>query len=295
MGNSGVGRFPGGIEIPRRPGGIGGTPSAGVPRTPGSQGRPGDLPGLGGLGSLTKSPGTRASSPTYTVDRQQLANQAAQVRNNIGNSNYFSRSDSLNSNRGSRESGNWRAERWAWGALGYATLADYYRHAAYSGYSGTPYYYDYGSNAAYSGDSAYVNGENAGTQEQYAKQAQSIADTGRQAQTSAEEDWLPLGVYAMVQGDQVNSNDIFQLGINKSGVIRGNYYNALTDTTQTVYGSVDEKSQRAAWTVGDKKEPVFEAGIANLTKSETTMLVHFDKDRTQQWSLVRINQSAYRK
>jgi hypothetical protein len=49
---------------------------------------------------------------------------------------------------------------------------------------------------------------------------------------------------------------------------------------QEVYGSVDKKTQRAAWTVGDRKEPVFEAGMANLTKSETTVLVHLGKDRT---------------
>jgi len=27
---------------------------------------------------------------------------------------------------------------------------------------------------------------------------------------------------------------------------------------------VDKKTQRAAWTVGDRKEPIFEAGIASL-------------------------------
>lgn len=58
---------------------------------------------------------------------------------------------------------------------------------------------------------------------------------------------------------------------------------------------MDKKTQRAAWTVGDKKEPVFEAGIANLTRSETTMLVHFGKGGTQQWTLVRIEQPAGRK
>ena len=47
--------------------------------------------------------------------------------------------------------------------------------------------------------------------------------------------------------------------------------------------SVDKKTQRAAWTVGDRKEPIYETGFANLTRSETTMLVHFGKDRTQQW------------
>ena len=35
----------------------------------------------------------------------------------------------------------------------------------------------------------------------------------------------------MIQGEQANGNDLFQLAVNKSGVIRGNYYNALSDTT----------------------------------------------------------------
>ena len=76
----------------------------------------------------------------------------------------------------------------------------------------------------------------------------------------------------------------------RSRTIRGNFYNVLSDTTVAVYGSVDKKTQRAAWTVGDRKEPIYEAGFGNLTKSETPMLVHFGKDRTQQWTLVRIEQ-----
>ena len=151
-----------------------------------------------------------------------------------------------------------------------------------------PVYYDYGSNVVYEGDNVYVNGDAVATQEQYAQQATTIADTGKQAEATKDEEWLPLGVFAMIQGEQANGNDLFQLAVNKAGVIRGNYYNALSDTTLPVYGSVDKKTQRAAWTVGDRKEPIFEAGIANLTKSETTMLVHFGKDRTQQWTLVRI-------
>ena len=128
-------------------------------------------------------------------------------------------------------------------------------------------------------------------QEEYAQQAIVIADTGRQAEASKEEEWLSLGVFAvfaMVQGERPESNDLFQLAVNKAGTIRGNFYNALGDTTLPVYGSVDKKTQRAAWTIGDRKEPIYEAGFANLTKSETTVLVHFGKDRTQQWTLVRI-------
>ena len=66
--------------------------------------------------------------------------------------------------------------------------------------------------------------------------------------------WQPLGVFAMVGEGETKSTNIFQLAVNKDGVIRGNYYNALTDTTEPVYGSVDKKTQRAAWTVGGPQD-----------------------------------------
>src|SRR5262249_43405429 len=121
-------------------------------------------------------------------------------------------------------------------------------------------------------------------------QATAIADAGAKAEPPNDEKWEPLGVFAMVKGEETTSNDIFQLAINKDGVIRGNYYNATTDTVTPVKGSLDLKTQRAAWTVGDKKDTVFEAGLYNLTKEETTMLVHFGKDNTEQRTLVRIEQ-----
>ena len=42
--------------------------------------------------------------------------------------------------------------------------------------------------------------------------------------------------------------------------------------------------------VGERKTPLYEAGIANLTKGETTMLVHYDGDRTRQFTLIRIEE-----
>jgi hypothetical protein len=156
------------------------------------------------------------------------------------------------------------------------------------GYPAEPTYYDYGSTAVSQDDTMYVNGEAAGTTEQYAEQAQAIADAGQQAKPPEDEKWQPLGVFAMVQGEETTAYNLFQLAINKDGIIRGNYYNALTDSAEPVAGSVDSKTQRAAWTVGGRKAPVYEAGIANLTKDETTMLVHFSKDKSQQMTLVRI-------
>ena len=136
----------------------------------------------------------------------------------------------------------------------------------------------------------YVDGNAVATQERYARQASDIAEAGKWARAGGDGEWLSLGVFAMVQGEQVEGNDVFQLAVNKSGVIRGNYYNALSDTALTVYGSVNATSQRASWTIGQRREPVFEAGFADLARSEATMLVHFAKDRTQQWTLVRVEQ-----
>ena len=178
----------------------------------------------------------------------------------------------------------WTAARiWAapaWGAV-----------ASYGGYPEEPAYYDYGESVVYSGDSVTLNGDTEIAAEQYAQQAIVLADAGKATKNEPNpDDFQLLGVFAMLQEGEEKSTNIFQLAVSKDGLIRGNYYNALTDTTEPVYGSVDKKTQRAAWTVADRKSPVYEAGIVNLTKDETTMLVHFSKDNRQQFMLIRIQQ-----
>jgi hypothetical protein len=179
--------------------------------------------------------------------------------------------------------------RWlgpTWRPVTYAALAGSY------GYASDPVYYDYGTTTVYEGETVYVNGDSVGTTEQYAAQATAIAEAGQAVSPAKDDEFMTLGVFGMVQGDETTATQIFQLTVNKQGVIRGEYYNATTDQTEKISGSVDKKSQRAAWTVGDRKSPVYEAGIANLTKEETTMMVHFGKERSQQWTLVRIEQQA---
>jgi len=78
------------------------------------------------------------------------------------------------------------------------------------------------------------------------------------------------------------------LAIDKAGLLRGTYYDAVSDTTQNITGKVEKKSQRAAWTIGDKKTPVYEAGLANLTQQQTTILVHRDAGKVEQMLLVRV-------
>jgi hypothetical protein len=184
--------------------------------------------------------------------------------------------------------GAWFAAGWAansvWRAATYAACS------SYCGTTEEPVYYNYGDNVTYQDDGVYFNGDKVYSNEEYVQKANTIADDGREAKVTKEEEWLPLGVFAMVQGEETKSNYIFQLAVNKQGVIRGNYYDAVTDSTSLVYGSVDKKTQRAAWTVGDRKTPIYEAGVANLTKAETSMIVHYSKDRSEQYTLVRIEE-----
>jgi hypothetical protein len=153
-----------------------------------------------------------------------------------------------------------------------------------------PEYLDYGNTIVYQNNNVYVNGTDAGTAEQYNQQAINLATTGQEAKAPKTDKWQSLGVFSLVQGDDKTSNTMFQLAVDKNGVIRGNYYDALMGTSSEVYGSVDPKTQRAAWTIGKNLNTVFETGLYNLTKEETPVLVHFGKDKTQQWLLVRVEQ-----
>ena len=103
------------------------------------------------------------------------------------------------------------------------------------------------------------------------------------------------GVFGIIQGDEKIAQRIFQLAVDKAGVIRGNYYDAVADNTLPVYGSVNPKSQRAAWSIGEKKDIVFEAGLNNLTQTETAALVHYGKDRTEQVALRPVEAEGHRR
>jgi hypothetical protein len=249
---------------------------------------PGDI----NLGNISKSgnvvgsgnfSGNRVNNGTVNVSRNTVVAQGNAVRAGYVHGNTFS------GGWWGRYPNAWRAAAWTGAGAVFAT-ATWALCSRWCGYaaSAAPVYYDYGSSVVYQGDTVYVNGDPYATQQEFAQQATAIADTGRQAQATPENEWMPLGVFAMVQGQETSANMLFQLAVNKQGVIRGNFYNALSDTTQPVYGQVDPKTQRAAWTVGDKKDVVYEAGIANLTQEQTTMMVHFGPDRAQQWSLVRM-------
>jgi hypothetical protein len=181
----------------------------------------------------------------------------------------------------------WRPAAWrpgvVWAAATWPLLAGWW------GWRAQPIYYDYGNNIVYQGDQVLVGGQPQATADQYYQQAVALAQVNPAGEQPGDE-WRSLGVFALVQGAQADPSAVFQLAANQAGIIRGNYVNDLAGTNLPVRGAVDPVTQRAAWTVGDNKQTVYDTGIYNLTRDEAPILVHFGPDQTQQWLLVRIKQ-----
>lgn len=186
-----------------------------------------------------------------------------------------------------RHAGAWFPGIWA-GGLGLWDVPMWDNLAPYVGIVGPPIPYDYGSTAVIQDDTMYLNGEPVGPAADYAAQALALDDAARSAAVGDSDQWEPLGVFGLMQANDTTPARIFQLAVNKAGIVRGNYYDAVLDTNLPVYGQVDKKSQRVVWSIGDRKDIVYEAGLNNLVQNQTTVLVHFGKDRTQQMILVRL-------
>ena len=165
---------------------------------------------------------------------------------------------------------------------------------------GDPFFFTYGPGGIYFQNGyVYNDGEQIGTADEYAQQAADLAASGQPVPTfdtaandnaddAAEDDnWMPLGVFAMQKDKSAASNMLLQLSVSRDGTIAGSYANQDTGGHATVQGAVDKETQRAAWSFGDDRSPVMETGIFNLTKDETAALVHFGDGKTQQWYLVR--------
>jgi hypothetical protein len=175
----------------------------------------------------------------------------------------------------------------AWAAASWPTLG------SWCDLDTSPVYYDYGNTITYQDGNVYANGQPTATVTQYYEQASNLADSASSVPVQqTDTQWMPLGVFGLAQGDQTDSSMVIQLAVNKAGLIGGNYYNEIADTTLPVQGAVDKRTQRVAWTVGKNKNTVFETGLYNLTKDQAPVLVHFNKNKTQQWLMVRIKQGS---
>lgn len=153
-------------------------------------------------------------------------------------------------------------------------------------------YYNYGDNLYYDDGTVYQDGQQVGSETDYAEQAEQLAAAGGAAVAGMPSDtkWMSLGVFALTHEEKGDPVVFFQLAVDKEGIIAGTYHNSISDVTKNVQGKVDKKSQRAVWYVEGKPETVVETGIYNLTQNETEVLIHFGTESTQTWLLVRLDE-----
>ena len=182
--------------------------------------------------------------------------------------------------------GAWLAAGWAANAAW--NVATWPSLATFVDISAPPVYLDYGNTIVYQNNNVYVNGTEEGPAEQYNQQAINLASAGQEAKAPKTDKWQSLGVFSLVQGEEKTSNTMFQLAVDRKGIIRGTYYDALMDTSTEVYGPWTRSRSEPLGPSARIKTPVFETGIYNLTKEETPVLVHFGKTKAQQWLLVRV-------
>jgi len=155
-----------------------------------------------------------------------------------------------------------------------------------------PVYYGYGTggNVYYEQNTVYVNGEAAGTPTQYAEQAMQQVVSAPPPEQVADDEWLPLGVFALTEEDSSDSNTMIELAVSKSGVLAGTYYNESTQVSRPLKGTVDTKSQRAVVGFADGKNPevTLDTGLYNLTQDEAPSLLHRGLENSSPILLVRL-------
>ena len=217
-----------------------------------------------------------------------LVNRGTMVRNNFYGGGWYGGRGWYGNHFNAWWPGGW------WGGFGWGMVAGlaWGDLAGWGGYGAAPVAYNYGTTVCYEDDGVYVQGQRVGSAEEYAQQASDLAGQGAAATPADDDQWRPLGVYALARAEETTPSTFMSLAIDKDGLLRGTYYDAVSDSTTNMAGKVDKKTQKAAWTIGDKKTPVYEAGLSNLTKQQTTILVHRDGGKVEQMLLVRVDDKA---
>jgi hypothetical protein len=157
-----------------------------------------------------------------------------------------------------------------------------------------PVYIDYGTTVVQEKETVYVNNQPVSAEE-YNKPIINLAVNVEQAppplppeDPSKPAEWMPLGVFALAQEEKGDPIILFQISINKDGIISGGSETTLTGDQKPITGSLDKKTQNIAWRIGDNVDTVYATTLANLTQDVSTISIHFGKERVQEWLLVRM-------
>ena len=193
----------------------------------------------------------------------------------------------------------------------------------------TPVYYNYGDNIVYRGDMVYVNGVPYVSADKYYEQGLELAKRGEnttvininQPQTvettvingndkpldvpvpelpfdpkeqSADpsEQWMPLGTFALLDDEETGASDrVFQLAMNRGGILRGNLYDQGEDKLLPIQGAIDQETQRVAFRVVGDDEKVYECGLWNLTQESLSLLVQAGDRQSETIKVVRLQEN----
>jgi len=109
------------------------------------------------------------------------------------------------------------------------------------------------------------------------------------AEPPADLEWMPLGVFASAPRGSGQAHAYQQLAVSRSGELKGNYYDAVSDAVQPIAGTIDRDTRKAAWTVG--KGARFDTTLDALLQptSEATMTAG---SATQTWELTQMEKPA---
>ena len=84
-----------------------------------------------------------------------------------------------------------------------------------------------------------------------------------------------------------------QLDVGRDGTLRGNYFDAITDQSLPIVGTIAKDSRKASWTVGESKSAMrFETTLDNLMAESSQGVVLSSTGRQQTWDFVRVEKPS---
>lgn len=230
-----------------------------------------------GLGEGAAGQATRANK----VGEGNIQNKASQAKSNFnGKSQPFSPSWYANHPRA------WQATHPhadAWAVAGFGTAAAWLGITAAAANDSTVYTSDVSDDDEQSDD---IAGNTDDQSDADNNSASDLAKTGAGKQANGG-DFLSLGVFKLSPKGQPNAWAMLNLAVSKSGVVRGTYYDILSDQEQPVQGAVDKATQRVAFTIGAQGTIVFETLLPNLTSDDGSITLQYNDGTKSQWTLSR--------
>lgn len=123
--------------------------------------------------------------------------------------------------------------------------------------------------------------------EEVAAEADALASNGSQ-EVDQNGEWMNIGTYALAPKGSSEATLMLSLAVDKDGILRGTYYDLLSNSAETIQGAIDKGTRRAAWRVGDGKV-TFQTTLNDLTSDLASVSLQFENGQSALWSLARQN------